>query len=229
MSSIVTLIVIAAAVVLGIALAYIGLQWLTASIPPANQVPYYIDWSMNPRVVVYTTAIAALTGVVFGLAPALQAARTNLQGALKEGGRGSGYQKSRLRSALSDSLVAVERRQQVVEDILKGKASPATIGAVSMIVGAGHAGDLPAIARAVVERSATMRNHAVAEVRSAVLLSADQRTRLAAALKKSTGKDVEIKVVIDPSVLGGIVTQIGDTVIDGSVRHRLNRVRETLG
>jgi F-type H+-transporting ATPase subunit delta len=134
-----------------------------------------------------------------------------------------------LRSALSDSLVAVERRQQVVEDILKGKASPTTFGAVSMIVAAGYAADLPAIARAVVERGAASRNRAVAEVRTAVPLSDDQRTRLAAALKKSTGKDVEIKVVIDPSVLGGIVTQIGDTVIDGSVRHRLNRVRETLG
>jgi F-type H+-transporting ATPase subunit delta len=134
-----------------------------------------------------------------------------------------------LRSALTDSLVAVERRQQVVEDILKGKASGTTFGAVSMIVAAGHAGDLPAIARAVVERGAAARNHAVAEVRSAVPLSDDQRARLAAALKKSTGKDVEIKVVIDPTVLGGIVTQIGDTVIDGSVRHRLNRVRETLG
>ena len=43
-----------AAAPLGVAIAYIGLQWLTASIPPQSQVPYYIDWSMNPRVVVYT-------------------------------------------------------------------------------------------------------------------------------------------------------------------------------
>jgi F-type H+-transporting ATPase subunit delta len=68
----------------------------------------------------------------------------------------------------------------------------------------------------------------VAEVRSAVPLSADQTTRLAAALATATGKAVEIKVVIDPSVLGGLVTQIGDTVIDGSVRHRLNQVREAI-
>jgi F-type H+-transporting ATPase subunit delta len=134
-----------------------------------------------------------------------------------------------LRAALTDVNLPAERRQQIVEDILKGKASQTTSGIVSMIVGAGHAADLPAIARAVVEKGAASRNHAVAEVRSAVPLSDDQRTRLAAALKKSTGKDVEIKVVIDPTVLGGIVTQIGDTVIDGSVRHRLNRVRETLG
>ena len=54
---------------LGVAIAYVGLRWLTASIPPDRNPPYYIDWTMNPRIVVYTVAIAALTGVVFGLAP----------------------------------------------------------------------------------------------------------------------------------------------------------------
>jgi F-type H+-transporting ATPase subunit delta len=97
-----------------------------------------------------------------------------------------------------------------------------------MIVGAGRAADLAAIARAVLDKGAAVRNRAIAEVRSAVPLTDDQRRRLTDALKKSTGKDVEIKVVIDPAVLGGIVTQIGDTVIDGSVRHRLNQVRESL-
>jgi len=90
-----------AAAPLGVAIAYVGLKWLTASIPPNNQAPYYIDWSMNPRVIVYTGAIALLTGLVFGLAPALQAAKTNLQDSLKDGGRGSaGGARNRLRSSL---------------------------------------------------------------------------------------------------------------------------------
>jgi predicted permease len=90
-----------AAAPLGVAIAYIGLQWLTASMPPNNQAPYYIDWSMNPRVIVYTGAIALLTGLIFGLAPAFQAAKTNLQDSLKDGGRGSaGGTRNRLRSAL---------------------------------------------------------------------------------------------------------------------------------
>src|SRR5712691_2821662 len=78
-----------AAAPLGVAIAYVGLQWLTASMPPNNAAPYYIDWSMNPRVVVYTSVIALATGVIFGLAPALQAARANVHDALKDGGRGS--------------------------------------------------------------------------------------------------------------------------------------------
>ena len=49
--------------------------------------------------------------------------------------------------------------------------------------------------------------------------------RLAEALGKATGKAIELKVILDPSVLGGLVTQVGDTVIDGSVRARLEQLK----
>src|SRR4051812_9643083 len=97
-----------AAAPLGVAIAYIGLQRLTASMPPQNEPPYYVDWAMNPRVIYYTVAVAAFTGIVFGLAPALQAARTNLQESLKDGGRGSaGGGRSRLRSTLVVAEIAL--------------------------------------------------------------------------------------------------------------------------
>jgi len=91
---------------LGAAIAFIGLRWLTSSIPPQNEAPYYIDWSMNPRVVVYTAAIALATGVVFGLTPALQAVRTNLQDALRDG-RSSSAGRNRLRSVLVAAEIAL--------------------------------------------------------------------------------------------------------------------------
>jgi putative ABC transport system permease protein len=103
-----SLLIALAAAPLGIAVAYIGLQWLTSSIPPQNQVPYYVDWSMNPRVIIYTIGVSLLTGLVFGLAPALQAAKTNQQDSLKDGGRGNaGGARSRLRSALVIAEIAL--------------------------------------------------------------------------------------------------------------------------
>jgi F-type H+-transporting ATPase subunit delta len=68
----------------------------------------------------------------------------------------------------------------------------------------------------------------VAEVRSAIPLDEAIQKRLAEALSKSLGKQVEIKVIIDPDVIGGVVARVGDTVIDGTVRHRLEQLRESL-
>ena len=48
------------------------------------------------------------------------------------------------------------------------------------------------------------------------------------ALSQATGKRVEVKVIVDEKVLGGIVARIGDTVIDGTVRHRLEQLKETI-
>ena len=131
-----------------------------------------------------------------------------------------------LRSALTDQRIEAARRQQIVEDLLGGKASPTTIGLVSMAVGAGRAGDLSKIADKVVDLSASARGRDVALVRTAVALTDDQQSRLVAALKKAHGADIDVKVQVDPSVVGGIVTQIGDTVMDGTVRTRLAQLRE---
>ena len=133
-----------------------------------------------------------------------------------------------LQNTLSDSSVPAANRQQVVEDLLAGKAGKASVAAISMIVGAGRAGDLPEIARAMSSQMAGNRGSAYAEVRSAVALSDAQVEKLEAALTKKTGRPVSVRVTIDPTVVGGLVTQIDDTVIDGSVRRRLSQMRETL-
>ena len=84
-----------------------------------------------------------------------------------------------LRTTLTDELIPVERRQGVVEDLLGNRASPVTVSLVSFIVGAGRGRQLPAIVDRLVARAAEAKNKAVAEVRTAVPLTDDQRTRLA--------------------------------------------------
>ena len=133
-----------------------------------------------------------------------------------------------LRSSLTDQHVPAGMRQAIIEDLLGGKASPLTTNLVSFVVGGGRARDLPAIIDRVVQRAAAERQKAVAEVTSAVPLSDEQRRRLAEALRKATGKEVEVHVTVDPDVMGGLVARIDDTVIDGSVRHRLDALRERL-
>ncbi len=130
-----------------------------------------------------------------------------------------------LRTTLSDAALPVSRRQQIVEDLLGGRANPVTVALVSMVVGAGRSRDLTAIIDELVKLSATESNKELAEVRSAVPLTDEQKARLTEALNKATGKVIELKVIIDESVLGGLVAQIGDTVIDGSVKTRLDQLK----
>jgi len=133
----------------------------------------------------------------------------------------------RLRSALTDAAVPAEARQALVEEILKG-AKPVTRNLVSFVVGAGRAKELPVIVDAFLAKAAAERQREVAEVTSAVPLDAGQRERLAAALSQATGKQVEVHVIVDPYVLGGLRARIGDRVIDGTVRTRLRQLRDTL-
>lgn len=130
-----------------------------------------------------------------------------------------------LRNALTDPSLPAARRIAVVEELMGGKALPASTSLVAAIVGAGRASELGEIVAEFLERAAAERGHEVAEVRSAIALDDATQSRLAAALSQATGKQVEVKVVVDPSVLGGIVTRIGDTVIDGSVRHGLDELK----
>jgi F-type H+-transporting ATPase subunit delta len=133
-----------------------------------------------------------------------------------------------LREKLTDQSLPVEKRQAIVEDLLGQKASPLTVNVISFLVGTGRARDLPTIVDRLVERAAAERQHEVAEVRAAVPLDDEQRRRLTEALERATGKKVELKVIVDPSILGGIIARVGDTVIDGTVRRRLDQLREAL-
>jgi F-type H+-transporting ATPase subunit delta len=133
-----------------------------------------------------------------------------------------------LRMALTDPALPAERRVAVVEDLTGGRVLAVSTALLAMVMAAGQASELPTIVDRFVELAAADRLHEVAEVRSAVPLDAGQIERLAVALSHATGKDVEVKVIVDESVMGGIVAQVGDTIIDGSVRHRLEQMKAQL-
>jgi len=85
---------------LGLAIAAAGVALLRSAMP-TDAVPYSVHWELDARAVIYTTLVAAFTGIVFGLAPAVQAGRLNMVDTLRDGGRGAGTsgRKARLRNA----------------------------------------------------------------------------------------------------------------------------------
>jgi F-type H+-transporting ATPase subunit delta len=133
----------------------------------------------------------------------------------------------RLREALSDPAISDERRLALVEDLLD-RSHRVTRGVVAFLVVTGRVKDLPDIVDEFLARAAAARQRVVAEVTSAISLDEARCRRLVQALSTATGKTVEVHVLVDPYVLGGLRARIGDRVIDGTVRTRLRQLREML-
>ncbi len=93
---------------LGILFGYWGIRWFEASLPPDDQAPYWMVFSIDSTVLLFTLGIAVVTGLLFGLAPAVQASKTDLNETLKDGARGAGGgAKNRIRSGLVVAEVAL--------------------------------------------------------------------------------------------------------------------------
>lgn len=134
-----------------------------------------------------------------------------------------------LREALTDEALPVDNRHALVRDILGPRANKTTVSLISFVIESGRARDLSKIADAVVQLAASSREHAVAEIRSAVPLTDKQRERLEKALSRATGRTIEAKVVVDPTVIGGVIARVDDLVFDGSVSSRLADAKLALG
>jgi F-type H+-transporting ATPase subunit delta len=136
---------------------------------------------------------------------------------------------SRLREALTDQALPVENKKGLIEDVLGERANPFVATLIGFIVEAGRVRELGKIVERFAQVASEKRRQVLAEVRTAVALSAEQRRHLAEALSTATGNEVDVKVVVDPSVIGGVVARVGNEVFDGSLASRLDDVKLQLG
>lgn len=131
-----------------------------------------------------------------------------------------------LKGALTDPLLPFEKKQAIVSDLIGRRASGVTVSLVNMLIGVGRIKDFPEITKRIMELAAEAEGEVVAEVTSAFELDAATQERLTTRLSEVTGKRVKLHVVVDPTVVGGLVAQVEDTLFDGSVRNRLLELRE---
>jgi F-type H+-transporting ATPase subunit delta len=126
-----------------------------------------------------------------------------------------------LRSALLDQAAPARSRQELIRNLLSGKVAAETLQVVEHVVFGRRRGTLEADLDHVGELAAGRRRRRVAVVRVAAPLSPRHRQRLEQALAAQTGGPVHLNVVVDPDLVGGVKVEIGDEVVDGSVRSRL--------
>ncbi|HKV37018.1 MAG TPA: ABC transporter permease [Pyrinomonadaceae bacterium] len=93
--------------IVGLVVAFVATRLLVNLVPP-TPIPVTFDISLNNGVFVFALVVSVLTGIIFGLAPAIQTTKVNLLPALKDDGAGQqGYKKSRLRNLLVMGQVAI--------------------------------------------------------------------------------------------------------------------------
>ena len=132
----------------------------------------------------------------------------------------------RLRHALGDRDLPVSVRQDVIAKLLGGKALPAAVRLASYAARGGRARDIVATLDTLVEDAAKARGWRVARVSAADAVGDDQQRDLGDALAHLTGNPVELLVTVDAELIGGVVVQVGDLLVDSSTRHRLDELKE---
>jgi F-type H+-transporting ATPase subunit delta len=134
-----------------------------------------------------------------------------------------------LRAALTSPSTADDQRDQIMADLSALlQSNPYAANLVRLLARRRRLSLLSELVRQFGELVDEHDGVVRATVRSAAELSADYVSRLGAELEKALGKKVVVTVEQDPSLIAGLVTQIGDQVIDGSLRGKLDRLRESL-
>jgi F-type H+-transporting ATPase subunit delta len=133
-----------------------------------------------------------------------------------------------LLAALSNRDLDAAARRSIVVDLLQGRATTTTNRLATYATQVGRPRDYPTLLAHLVDRVAAESNRRVATVRTAVDLDDARRNQLAGVLTHIAGHNVDVRVTLDPTVLGGFVATIGDTVVDGSTRHRLDLLKARL-
>lgn len=129
---------------------------------------------------------------------------------------------------LANPAIPAERRAEVIRQLLKGRISEPVQNLIQLLLRRGRIEQLPRVAAEFRRLDDDRQGITHATATSAAPLTPDDLRALTARLEESTGGRIALDVQVDPSVLGGLVVRVGDRLIDGSVRGRLERLRNKL-
>lgn len=131
-----------------------------------------------------------------------------------------------LQMLLKSPVVKADKKQAIMHAVFKGKLSPITEQFVELIIRHRRENILHEISDSFVKQYQAHKNIAVAEIVTAVPLKPEARNTIIAKLKKETGREVVVKEVVDPSLIGGLLIRMGDRQFDGSISRKLNDLKK---
>jgi ATP synthase F1 delta subunit len=129
---------------------------------------------------------------------------------------------------LSEPNIQFERKEQVVRDLLQDKVQKDALGLALLIVERQHVEGVKQVRDEFERLYDNYRGQAHAELTTAAPLDDDLREQVKADLQRVTGKRIILHERVDPTILGGAIARVGDTLIDGSVRRKLSLLRQQI-
>ncbi len=134
-----------------------------------------------------------------------------------------------LRQLFESPVVPREKKEAIAAQLFGARVAPLTLRFLHLLIGAKREAALPAILDAFDRRRDAEAGIAEAHVRTALPLGPADEAELTRALEAKVGKKIRLTAQLDPSLIGGVVVRIGDTVYDGSVRRKLESLHEQFG
>jgi F-type H+-transporting ATPase subunit delta len=125
-------------------------------------------------------------------------------------------------------VVPAGRKRDLVSRLLGETVDTLTLSFLRLLVDKRREDILPVVQREIRALTDAARRLVRAEAIFAVAPTAVEQSSLIQSLQQRTGENVDLTVHIDPSILGGVIIRMHDTIIDGSVRGTLEKLREQL-
>jgi F-type H+-transporting ATPase subunit delta len=138
------------------------------------------------------------------------------------------FSKHTLAYLLREPKIPARRKEQALREALSANVLPTSLNLALLVVQRELVDLMPNIAAELQQMVFDYKNQATAEVTTAVPLDEQQEDLVKRALERRTGKAILLQTRVDPTILGGVVARVGDRVIDGSVRQRLEVLKRQL-
>ena len=124
--------------------------------------------------------------------------------------------------------IPIEKKIEAVNVLLDKRVLPMTLDLITLSISQGHGDNLSDIESSVANYIAEKRGASVAKVVTAVELDTKTQNSLKAALKKKIGTDVDLKIDIDPDVMGGLSVSVGERTFDGLISSKISEIKTVL-
>ncbi|HET9921770.1 MAG TPA: ATP synthase F1 subunit delta [Ktedonobacteraceae bacterium] len=138
------------------------------------------------------------------------------------------FENRKLSFLLREPKIPAKRKETAIRQALASNVLPTSLNLALLVVQRDLVEIMPGLARELKQLVMDYKNEAVAQVTTATKMDDAEQALIKQALEQRTGKTIIMQTKVQPEILGGVIARVGDQVIDGSVRNRLNTLQHQL-